>query len=353
VLPARPAQIQSLTALRGVAATVVLIYHGATLVSDAPSSSVPGGFSRGYLAVDLFFLLSGFVLMHVYGGSFAGSPWRGYGAFLWLRLARIYPVHLAMIALLLPLYGLSEAFSGKALVLNLLLLAGPWMDYGSWNIFSWTISAEWHAYLVFPLIACGLARAPRASLVRLGALSLLVIAWLDIHFGAINVTNGPALLLRVLPEFLAGTILYRVFVDGRARSIIGSDTALAFILLAIVACAILKAPDSVIVALLSVLLLSCAYNVGGFADILSSRPLTFVGRISYSLYMVQAISALAFVGMRHKLESFGASDPIMVLGFLVASFVFAAIVSRLIEYPARTALRNLHRRARGFPLLVE
>ena len=71
--------------------------------------------SRGYLAVDLFFMLSGFVLSHVYGLTFGAEfTWNDRRLFLWSRLARIYPVHVVTLIMLLPLYG-KPGFSGTSL----------------------------------------------------------------------------------------------------------------------------------------------------------------------------------------------------------------------------------------------
>src|SRR5215472_15992241 len=89
---ARPQDgLPSLTGLRGVAAVVVVLYHAQILRTGV---RVGSGIARGYLAVDLFFLLSGFVLAHVYGARIAASPWREIGPFFWARFAKIYPIHL-------------------------------------------------------------------------------------------------------------------------------------------------------------------------------------------------------------------------------------------------------------------
>src|SRR6185369_10335568 len=86
-------ELPSLTALRGIAAIVVMIYHFATMAFGR--DDLPEAIKRGYMAVDLFFLLSGFVLSHVYGRHFVITiDRRDLASFAWARLARIYPVHL-------------------------------------------------------------------------------------------------------------------------------------------------------------------------------------------------------------------------------------------------------------------
>src|SRR5271165_7035382 len=118
--------MKALTPLRGLAALAVLSWH-----AELPP--------RGYLGVDLFFLLSGFVMMHAYGQMQAGMG--AYLQFLKARLARIYPVHLLVLVLLLPQLQSSPAFSLGGLLSSLLLLQSPWHSM-CWNFCSWSISAE-------------------------------------------------------------------------------------------------------------------------------------------------------------------------------------------------------------------
>ena len=129
-------EISALTSLRGVAALTVLIFH-----------VIPG--FRGYLAVDLFFLLSGFVLTHVYHEI--ELTWQSYFSFSKARLARIYPVHLMMLVVLLPMLDTRPDFSSGGLLSSLLFMQSPWHSI-CWNYASWSISAEWHSYLLFPIL---------------------------------------------------------------------------------------------------------------------------------------------------------------------------------------------------------
>src|SRR5579871_4886437 len=87
---AQPANIKPLTALRFFAAAwVVLFHYWPNLTLAAPPALV----AKGYLGVELFFVLSGFILCHVYLPPFEEGRFK-YADFLWARLARIYPMHL-------------------------------------------------------------------------------------------------------------------------------------------------------------------------------------------------------------------------------------------------------------------
>ncbi len=93
-----------LTPLRGIAALMVVLFHARLLLFPQWMESIAGHtqlIENGYLWVDLFFILSGLVLAHVYGETFARTPRTiGYGRFLWLRLTRVYPLYLVTLLLL-------------------------------------------------------------------------------------------------------------------------------------------------------------------------------------------------------------------------------------------------------------
>src|SRR5690242_13824862 len=165
-------QIHALTAVRGLAAWWVVLFHfDSYLLPYLPS----WGFdfiSRGYLAVDLFFCLSGFVIYFNYG-NLAVTNMRDMSVFYLKRLAKIYPLHIFTIglyalllgALLLSHHGIpDQRFSGQSLLANLFLV----QDWGfatdfTWNVPSWSISAELAAYLLFPVIVV-LVRATKGRI---------------------------------------------------------------------------------------------------------------------------------------------------------------------------------------------
>src|ERR1039458_4042522 len=95
--PAMNAKINALTSLRFFAAFAVVVYH----MRDYSLAGLRGGpLEKARLAVDLFFVLSGFILAHVYGAAFTEKR-SSLRAFFVARLARIYPAHLAMMIVFL------------------------------------------------------------------------------------------------------------------------------------------------------------------------------------------------------------------------------------------------------------
>ena len=230
---AKPRQLPSLTSLRGLAALWVVLYHySAIYLPRLDISSYSNFIGKGYLAVDLFFMLSGFVMTHVYYDAFSESITEHYRNFLVARIARLYPLHLLVLFLFvatvltsqllgylttgtmqgIPLKG-PQSFS--AFVANLFMLQG--LDAGelSWNYPAWSISVEFIAYLAFPFALPVIWRARAAvkiavALVLFAALGVLAYLTRD----DFNQWNGPITLLRCLPEFILGTLLYSAYRGG-------------------------------------------------------------------------------------------------------------------------------------------
>lgn len=334
-------ELSSLTALRGVAALAVLVFH-CGVNFGAVGGALGTEIAHGYLAVDLFFMISGFVLTHVYRRTFGAEfEWADVRAFLWARFARIYPVLVVTLMLLLPFYG-RPGFSGAALGEHLLFIQIFLAPTLTWNGGAWSISAEWYAYLLFPLIVTPLLkRTGPMSAVRMLVLFLAYPAALIIQFGSGNIAVGPLVLAHALPEFVAGMLLYHCFVSGWLASRWRSDTACLACLAMIVSLAAISGTEIPIIALLAALLLCCAHNRGNVAALLHAGPILFLGKISYSLYMLQAPAFFAALEMRSQ----GILTNTVALAALMAvlSFAVAVPVSRFIEYPARTLLRGMLR----------
>lgn len=307
--------IVPLTSLRGLAALAVMAFHFAPMMGGF------GLFSRGFLGVDLFFLLSGFILTHVYKRQVE------VGSFLFARIARTYPLHLFTIALLLPALGRGEAFSGTALACNLsmtqVLCGGPL----SWNSVSWSLSAEWISYLTFPLLLRPVLTCPR----WLAGVAILCCAGVLVAVSPITDLDHYRMgaLSRSFPEFLAGMILYRVYRDKWLAHWGWFAGAVAVMAIALAT----GAPDIVVLGAFAVIILASPY-----VALLEHRALAFLGDISFSLYMVHLpIGVAASVGLLALGLRNGIAISILAMA---ASMLFATVVYRCIEVPARTGLRR-------------
>jgi len=150
-----------LESLRGVAACLVILFHSSFNFGLLPVAFI----SNSYLFVDFFFIISGFVMSYAYGGKIKeGLSFKNY---IFLRLGRIYPLHLFMLFLWLPYilikqymytsgYGGTDQFEASNLssfISNLVLLQSMGLhSHLSWNGPSWSISTELFAYVIFYIL---------------------------------------------------------------------------------------------------------------------------------------------------------------------------------------------------------
>ncbi|HEX2559893.1 acyltransferase [Phenylobacterium sp.] len=346
------AHIRSLTALRFFAAFWVVMFHYWPKL-DAPAT--PMLVQKGYLGVEAFFVLSGFILCHVYRTDVEEQRFQ-YGRFLWARLARVYPLHLAT---LFGLGGLAAAagFAGFAVDANILswealpanlLMVHAWglAPVAGWNHPSWSISAEWFAYLTFPLFAWGaLALKSRPLLavgLAAGGLAALYAGFeqiagfpltqATIHWGA----------LRIVPCFALGCALHslwraRPFAD-RASALLGAAFSGAAALIASAA----GGPDAVIVLGLGGLIYFLAGAAQAGSQLFGHPVLVYLGEISYSVYMICVPWKIVFVNSATRvLELSGEQLPWPVwIVFALTIIPLAALSYHLIEKPARAAMKS-------------
>jgi peptidoglycan/LPS O-acetylase OafA/YrhL len=352
--------------LRGLAALWVVLFHYTALyfprLDMTGHSSLIG---KGYLAVDLFFMLSGFVMTHVYYRAFCESVKENYRSFLVARVARLYPLHVVVLllfvatALLVQLLAYASTGTAEgipltgtrslaAAIANLFMLQGLSAEHLSWNYPSWSISVEFMAYLAFPLVLPLVWRASgRAKLVVLAAIcaALSLLAYLS--GGDFNQWGGPLVLLRCLPEFLLGTLIYSAYRARLWTHWFAADAVGLVVLAVAILCLHLRAPDLLIVALFPVLVLAAVGNTGNVARAINVAPLVWLGEISYSLYLIHgfvqyaATAALDHFGLHERAElSIGASFALLVV-MLALCFAGAHLSYRGIEIGWRKHLRAL------------
>lgn len=343
--------IRPLTALRFFAAMWVVLFHYWPALGLA---GAPLAVAKGYLGVELFFILSGFILCHVYRSEVEGGRF-AYGDFLWARLARIYPLHLATLVAMGLLAGVATAagfavdaniLSWAALPANLLLLqAWGFAPVAGWNHPSWSISAEWFAYLTFPIFAWAALALRR----RPGLAVVLAAAFMAGLYAAFEALTGKLLTLatihwgalRIVPCFALGCALHSLW---RAREAGGAAPALAGAWIsgagALVA-ALIGAPDTVIVLALGGLIFFLAGAAKAGSQTLSHPFLIYLGEISYSIYMICVPWKIVFVnGMTSllKLEDGHLPWPLWCI-FLLGVIPLAALSYHLIEKPARERMK--------------
>lgn len=359
----RAEQLPSLTPLRGIGALWVTIFHFGSHFPNVHASDY-GFVSEGYLAVDMFFVLSGFVISHVYKDSFASKcTERDYCDFLKARIARIYPLHFIMLMVFLAAVGLETAavsFAGggvgpvpltgersvAGVFANLAMLQGLWAQGLSWNNPAWSISLEFIAYLLFPLLFPLLWRSPRGKATA-GLLAFLALVGLAWHTGDdFNQWNGLPAIMRCLPEFFLGVLVYNIYYQGWFARLLASDLVLGLVLVALCALVHDVASDLCIVLLFPWLIVAAVRNEGLLRNLLNAAPLRWLGDVSYSLYLVHWFVLFALVQSAQRLagldlQHFPAAASLGATLLLIAvSIALAGVTHRAVEVRAGKWLRR-------------
>lgn len=346
-----PQDIKPLTAMRFFAAMWVVAFD----YTPALGLGMPAVIAKGYLGVELFFVLSGFILSHVYMQRF-GEGQFVYSEFLWARLARVYPVHLATLlglGILIAAASLAGLDAGEHVVVwgslpAQLTLTQAWgfAPKGGWNHPSWSISAEWFAYLAFPAFATLLWPLRRRPWMAIGLAMLAVVA-LNIGFERVAgfpLTRATILwgALRIVPCFALGSAVWLLWRTDLIRSPLWAIASLAASLIGVLSAAHLGAPDWLSVCLFGVLIMSLASLASAGSRLLTSPVLVYLGEVSFAVYMVCIPWQLVFAGVAGKLAPSNGETLAWPLWLVMFAGVVpvAMVVHHLVERPARDLMRR-------------
>ncbi len=353
-------KIEELESIRGLAALLIVFYH----FPKWSSLLDVGIINNGYLMVDLFFVLSGFVIYSAYANKISSS--KDLLRFQFLRFGRLYPVHLTFFLVLLLIeiakyfaqikFGLispnTQPFrenNPMAMIEQIFLIQaiGPNENALSFNGPSWSISVEFYTYLIFGI-----------SILLLNKIKdvwFSVIAVAAVVLVATQKTFGLELLLRCLAGFFIGC-LTAVVID---KFKINVSRYISLLVFASIILFLQFKPshhyDLVIYLLTAVLIASIVLSRKGYLNnLLNLKALTWLGSISYALYMSHTAiiwfinQFLRFFLKKPEIMSKGKSISSLnevetVITFLVATsiiLIVSAIVYNFIEKPMRAKSRQ-------------
>lgn len=368
---AKSAVIAPLTGVRLVAAVWVVLFHiylynGDELAATHPAVDAVVGpiVSQGDLGVDLFFLLSGFVLAHNYLERLGEGPsLSGAVSFLWLRVARVWPLYMVAIlggGLLLTL-RLSLWGSQPNVPLTLsrflaqVIMVQQWgsghISTTSWTGPAWSISAEWLAYLCFPVLAIAVWRLRRyagpRTLVALGGLALLpTLVWTSVA----ETQAAPYMwLARLASEFTCGALLSAATRHELPRLTRASGW-LAPAAIALGAAWLYVAEltgrswlGPLVLAVFPALVLGLAHGDSPVHRWLGSRLMVWGGGVSFALYLVHVPLLMFFRdALAHHALPFSRRDQLYgELVIAALSLLIAWALFRHVEEPARHRLRTM------------
>ena len=295
-------KINSLTGIRAFAALWVVVFHFRSNAGIGGSIDYNWFSFRGYWGVDIFFVLSGFILSYIYYKEFSSATFSPavYKKFLIRRFARIYPLHMATFLVFVG-FLLAGNWMDHPLVIenrctlpgagyNLILIHGwGFTDRLTWNYPAWSISSEWFAYLFLFYFATRILRQVKLWLgwTIVGASWLLLCLSASHISGTLNSFTFESI-LRIVPEFMAGCFLYRFSQSGFGRSWANAGTVFGLASIALLS----QMGDRWEILLLPCIciLIGSLYQGGSLGNAMfSSNPIVFLGEISYSIYLVHPI----------------------------------------------------------------
>lgn len=366
--------LPGLTGVRGIAAMAVFLCHFQPIALRFSGIDEKYGLTaiaNGFRGVDLFFILSGFILFHVHSNEVYDFGAIRTTRFYTLRFFRVYPLNtvvlLALLALtlLLPQFAdwhraayLSQGayhlqdYSFWAFVQSLLLVQ-TWtgLKLGTWNEPAWTLSAEVLGYILFPVLAPLVCRRTSASATAmLAAAGLTAFVLLMILGGhATNNPSGTFGIIRMFFCFAAGMCLCRT-----GQLLVMSRAAAASLTLAsavmTVLCLSIDTTGILSVFAFAGLIFGLSCEAGPVSDLMTARPVMFLGRISFSFYIIHLIPLDLFAWLSAEppmgLPWYARIAALVML--VVLTVLLASLTYRFVEKP----FQRLGRRVAAHPVAV-
>jgi peptidoglycan/LPS O-acetylase OafA/YrhL len=345
-----------LESLRGIAAILVVFFHCDYFFPPVKYIML---LNKGYLFVDLFFVLSGFVIYINYYNKL--NNFRKFKEFIILRLGRIYPLHIltTLLFLLVPIieyltndYGIGKSNISLLNILSNLFLIQAWgfNDFYSLNAASWSISTEFFAYLLFGFLLIFFRKFSQVIFF------LLIVAFIPILLNMDFKANYFAAIARCVYSFSIGVSLCYTYLKYSEKTLkkytprpIYIVTALFFFIEIV-----LRFWDNyeyIIFPLMSaILILSLIIHPNDeFTNKLYNPILFKIGTLSYTIYMIHGLVITFYLRIfRHfKIDYLKLELKSVMYSFVLMIIIFSSLffISNLIynkyEKPIRDRVRKI------------
>lgn len=334
-------EIKPLTSIRGVFAIYVAVYH----MFPRTNSFI----ANGYLSVDLFFILSGFVMSYVYYKKFSCNI-KTHDYFLYIkgRIARVYPLYAFVIILTSLLYFNNDIplpeIKEYAIIFSFLQ---SFIDIPN-NLIShaWSIAVEFIAYLIFPFAILILSKkAGTISYITLVTLAFtcLYLTSLKGYWGPLDVVSGGFAIVRCLSDYTLGIASFFTFKAVQAKlKMIVLDIILVFSIVLAFITLNFRGYDLVVVALFAFIIPLLSTSQGIIYKFMSLSPMVYLGEISYSIYLIHypLCRKLAFIPAWFNKNFISVDTNYIAL----AMTIFISIITyHFVEVPCRDFIRGSFR----------
>jgi peptidoglycan/LPS O-acetylase OafA/YrhL len=347
-------EIRPLTSLRGFAALAVVMQHFSAAAQQFTPHWIPSLVPHGYMAVDFFFVLSGFIMCLTYLPAFEADGIRAFPGFLLKRVARIVPLNVFVLLALMVLGLISHAASGTNIFFNdrslafdlpanILMVQGLGIGTNL-NGPSWSISTEFAAYVLFPLfivLVFNRRRLVSAATLLVALVALSAHAFRSPGFHLENISIGDQVLY-CFTEFVLGMGSYILYQWRRTGGRPAGDLEVGLCLVA-TAIGLVTGIDLLVALLCPFIVVATALNRGVFARLLSGGVPYFLGLVSFSIYLIhepcRRLAVLCFTTLHP-----GVAGPLLALAFaLVGSLAvipLAWLTYSGVERPGRQIIRR-------------
>jgi peptidoglycan/LPS O-acetylase OafA/YrhL len=351
-----------LDGLRIIAACAVVVLHYADYISDfAVGSFLVAHTWHFNVFVDLFFVVSGFVIASQYLGQ-VGTP-LAIGRFIWRRLARIYPLHLATLAFYVVIalaidFDLAKGenaarYPFSDLPAQLLLLHAFDGARLTFNFPSWSLSAETFCYVLFPLVTLIVVRRRSAilALVIFTALANSLYAeaagtapWAD------WINHGGA--FRALPGFTLGMACY-LYRDRIARWPV-IPGLLPAALAAFILIGSYLTEMSALVIVYAIAVMAIQHDCAGRPSLMTALRFDRWSHLTYSCYMlhIPVATVVLTLGSHYLAEALPDGKLVLVPLALVILATASVLSFRYFETPIRRSLNDAFDRQMSGPVLA-
>ncbi|PXV69212.1 peptidoglycan/LPS O-acetylase OafA/YrhL [Dysgonomonas alginatilytica] len=356
-LSAKPYYFDVLDGLRGTAAIVILVFHYLEMIYWNYADNLLG---HGFLAVDFFFCLSGFIIGFAYDKR---MPQIGIKNFFANRLIRLHPLVIAGTIIGAIGYIFNPFMDGAytlewgliipAFIASLFILPTPFLTGRAGALFpynspAWSLFLEYLANIVYALV---LIRLKNKWLLVLGIASAIWLTYSSYSSGwLINGWDGKTFLdgfPRVSFSFIAGLLIFRFNLIWKNKF----GFILPFVLLIAVFLYPHSENDWLTESLLVIVVFPLTISIGSGASVngLMQSFCKFIGRLSYPLYMTHITTVWTFGNYYNKYSPSGMKLVMIVTALIIFNLVFAYIIMRIFDEPVRAWLTTKRKQMRMKP----